>query len=143
MTGYTIRRLPESSIIKHTCLTKNEKTYDSFYIEANTFKGISKDLKIRPNAARFAKMRHLKTLYVVLISNDDDVSALFLFTLSLKYRTYSNTLNPILDICRCSGPTYSKRHWKKILSFICGAAVDIDRLSSHQYMSLQEEDSDC
>lgn len=143
MTGYIIRKLPESSIIKRTCLTKDKKMYDSFYIEANTFRGISKDLKIRPNAARFAKIRHLKTLYVVLTSNDDDVNALFLFTLSLKYGAYNNTSIPILDICRCSGPTYAKRHWKKILSFISGAAVDIDRLSSRQYMSLQEEDSDC
>lgn len=138
MTGYIIRKLPESSIVKHTSLTKNGKMYDSFYIEANTFKGISKDLKIRPNAARFAKMWRLNPLYVVLISNDDDINALFLFTLSLKYRTYNNTLNPILDICRCSGSTYAKRHWKRILSFILGAAVDIDRLSDHQYMSLEE-----
>lgn len=142
MTGYIIRNLPESSIIKRTCLTKDKKTYDSFYIEANTFRGISKDLKIRPNAARFAKMRHLKTLYVVLTSNDD-VNALFLFTLSLKYGAYSNTSIPILDICRCSGPTYAKRHWKKILAFISEAALDIDRLSSRQYMLLQEEYSDC
>lgn len=135
MTGYTIRRLPENSIGESLRITKNEKRFFRYYIKDDTFFKISDDLPIRPKAVSFIERNKDNPIYVVFNDDPNDTCCLFLFTFTSTIRNTS-----VLNICRCTGRTKVKKHWKDVLKFIESHSASIEGLLAKKYISLSFEE---
>lgn len=109
--SYSIRPLPNSSIVEGEKVSRNGYTIPYFEIRNGTFDDIHQSLKIRPKAALFAR-RSQSTVYVVIHNDSDAPQCLFLFEF------ISTSSKEILHICRCLGKNAVKKHWEPFLFFL-------------------------
>ena len=122
MTGkYFIRKLPKDYVIE----IKNQpsRRISNDKISGYYFPNIYEELRVRPNAACFAK-DPFYDVYVVFYQDHNSSSCVFFF----KF-TKSKNGNSIPTFCRCLGSRAAKKHWKPVLSLVADCMERIKKLS--------------
>ena len=123
---YVITILPKGAVVKDEDATR-KNIGDTFKIKGDTFPNVPLKFFIRPRAANFANsFSCFSRVWVVLHMNEEHIECICMFRFRPIHESRKEEQS--IEMCRCVGSMYMKRHWYKIFTHISNNMEEIKNM---------------